>query len=231
MQFRTAAGGVEIGSVSIDAQGNINHSGFWPYGADNGSPPFMSDTFPSSSFQPDSSGTVLVHTGSGNDGTDYVFGTVNGLFAVDTQNGTVLGLPKASAKAFDPTVAGTYKAIFYQKNNASTGNGNVETGTPSLGKATLTIDAGAHVTISDSGGTTIVQATLTPVADAAYLVGAGELQDPCFGLFTFRVTGSTTQTDVFLTFQGRSVLFSSFTGSSQPGATYSYVYGVGVKGS
>ncbi len=53
---------------------------------------------------------------SGGTGTiDYIFGTPNGVFAVDTPNGAILGLKKAASKAFDPTFAGTYKAIYYQK--------------------------------------------------------------------------------------------------------------------
>jgi len=78
---------------------------------------------------------------------------------------------------------------------------------------------------------TILQSQLTPVADAAYLVGAGELTDPCFGLFTFHVTTANSQRDVFVTFQNRSVLFSSFSTSLpwQPANTYDYLYGVGLK--
>jgi hypothetical protein len=59
-------------------------------------------------------------------------------------------------------------------------------------------------------GATLVTAQLTPVGDASYLVGAGELTDPCFGLFTFRITTASSQRDVFVTFQDKSVLFSSF---------------------
>ena len=35
LQFRTAAGGMEIGTITIDAQGNIQHDGYWPFGALN----------------------------------------------------------------------------------------------------------------------------------------------------------------------------------------------------
>jgi hypothetical protein len=150
---------------------------------------------------------------------------------VDTNNGAILGLQKATVKDFDPTFAGTYKAIYYQKTGASTGIGNVETGTPSLGTSTMVIDATGQITVQDALGVTILQAQLTPVADAAYLVGAGELSDPCFGLFTFRVVTANSQRDVFVTFQDRSVLFSSFSASLpwQAGNTYDYLYGVGLK--
>ena len=142
---------------------------------------------------------------------DYVFGTANGVFAMDTPNGAILAFKKAASSVFDPNFAGTYQAIYYQKINASTGAGNVETGTPSLGNATFTITNAGQVTVQDAQGDTLVQAALTPVADAGYLVGAGELQDPCNGLFTFRVTTTNSQQDVFVTFLGRAVLFSSFT--------------------
>jgi hypothetical protein len=143
-----------------------------------------------------------------------------------------MGLKQAATKDFDPTFAGAYKAIFYQKANATTGQGNVETGTPSLGSATLVIDAQANLTVQDSQGKIIIQTTLAPVADTAYLYGgAGQLTDPCYGLFTFRVISAGSRQDVFVTFVDRAVLFSSFTTSLpvQPGNSYDYFYGVGLK--
>jgi len=150
---------------------------------------------------------------------------------VDTPNCAVLGLKKAASKEFDPSFAGSYKAIYYQKTGAATGMGNVETGTPSLGNATFSITGAGQVTVQDPQGTILVQATLTPVADAAYLVGAGELQDPCNGLFTFRVSTANSQQDVFVTFMDRAVLFSSFKATLpwSSGNTYDYPYGVGLK--
>jgi hypothetical protein len=70
---------------------------------------------------------------------------------------------------------------------------------------------------------------LTPVADAAYLYDTDKLQDPCYGLFTYRITGTSTQQDVFVTFMGGTMLFSSFTGSTVQSGVYDYVYGVGLK--
>jgi hypothetical protein len=77
----------------------------------------------------------------------------------------------------------------------------------------------------------LVQASLTPVADAAYLFGSNELQDPCFGLFTFRVTTATSPRDVFVSFMDRAILFSSFKVNLPwvAGNTYDYLYGVGLK--
>jgi hypothetical protein len=233
MSFRTAAGGVEAGSVSVSAQGSASVSSFWPYGAYNpgnqGSSPFNNETMDFSQAQLDPSGTFLTVSPSGQ-GTSYIFGTANGIFAVDTPNGAILGLMQAASPNFDPTVAGTYNAIYYQKTGASTGQGNVETGTPSLGNATLTVGAGGQVTFTDAQGNPLAQGTLTPVADVSYLYGtAGQLSDPCYGLFTLRLTTATSQQDVFVSFLGQAMLFSSFTANlSQPG-TYSYFYGVGLK--
>src|SRR5690242_17328940 len=101
--------------------------------------------------------------------SDYVFGTPNGIFAVDTPNGAILGLKKVASKNFDSSFAGTYKAIYYQKTGATTGPNNTETGTPSLGNATLAITSAEQITISDSQGSVLIVATLQPVADTSYL--------------------------------------------------------------
>jgi hypothetical protein len=233
MQFRTAAGGVEAGSVSVSAQALASDSSFWPYGAYNagnqGSSPFNNGTMDFSQAQLDPSGTFLTVSPSGQ-GTAYIFGTADGIFAVDTPNGAILGLTQAASPNFDSTVAGTYNAIYYQKTGASTGQGNVETGTPSLGNASLVVAASGQVTFTDAQGNSMAQGTLTPVADVSYLYGtAGQLSDPCYGLFTLRLTTATSQQDVFVSFLGQAMLFSSFTANlSQPG-TYSYFYGVGLK--
>lgn len=232
MQFRTAAGGLEIGSVTMDAQGNVSHQSYWPYGAASGGQTFNGGQFLASAFIPDPSGAFMsMSDGPGQ--SDYVFGTPNGVFAVDTPNGALIGLKKTASKDFNPNAAGTYKAIYYQKIGATTGMGNVETGTPSLGNATFIVSSSGQITVQDSTGATIIQTALIPVADTPYLFGAGELTDPCFGLFTFRTinTGATKQQDVFVTFLDHTVLFASFTGvlpasGSNP---YDYLYGVGLK--
>jgi hypothetical protein len=231
MQFRTAAGGMEAGSVILDAQGNVSVSSYWPYGATmQNSSAFHSNVMPSGNFSEDASGNFLRLAGQG--GTDFVFGTAQGIFVVDTANGAILGLGKAASKNFDPAVAGTYHAIYYQKTNATTGQGNIESGIASLGNATLVMDTQGNVTVQDGQGNTVIQAGLTPVADAAYLYGSpGQLTDPCNGLFTFRITTGSSQQDVFVTFMGRAVLFSSFTAALplNGGSPYQYLYGVGLK--
>jgi hypothetical protein len=231
MQFRTAAGGMEAGSVILDAQGNVSVSSYWPYGATlQNSSAFHSNMMQGGNFSEDSTGNFLRLSDRG--GTDFVFGTAQGIFLVDTGNGAILDLGKAATKNFDPAVAGTYHAIYYQKTNATTGQGNIESGIASLGNATLVIGAQGNVTVQDAQGNTVIQAALTAVADASYLYGSsGELQDPCNGLFTFRISTANSQQDVFVTFMGRAVLFSSFTGAlpRNGGSPYQYLYGVGLK--
>lgn len=237
MQFRTSSGGVEVGSVAIGSDAQIHNSSYWPYGAINpGESAFHSSIMDASDAQADASGTFFKMPEPNSPGVfDYVFGTANGIFAVDTQQGAILGLKQASSASFDPNSAGTYKAIFYEKTGASTGQNNAEIGAPTLGGATMTINAAGQVTVQDAQGNTIVQQTaLVPFANTSYLYGGnGELQDPCPGLFTFRITDNTTHTqqDVFVSFMDRAILFSSFK-TALPlaaGNTYDYLYGVGLR--
>lgn len=230
LQFRTAAGGMEMGTITIDGQGNSQHDGYWPFGVFSQSL-FNSGSFSASSIQEDPSGDFF--TLSESSGNDYVFGTQSGFFVVDTGSGTILGLPKASSKSFVVANAGTYTAIFYEKAGAQTGQGNVETGTPSEGTATVTIDASGVMTITDSQNNTLASGTLVAVADKQYLYDGTSttLSDPCWGMFTFRMTTGGVQQDVFATFQGNAVVFSSFqTALPIAGyAPYTYYYGVGLK--
>ena len=233
MQFRTASGGMEVGSVAIDGQGNINTTSYWPYGATSFSGSqgaFGASTFLGSAIQADPSGMFLKLLADPGQ-YSYVFGTSNGLFAVDTPNGAILGFQKGASSAFDPSFAGTYQAIYYEKIGATTGAGNVEQGTPNLGKATLLITSSGQLTVQDPQGNTMLQATLTPVASASYLYNGtnSELLDPCNGLFTFRVLHNGAPQDTFATFVGQAVLFSSFSASSKTGTGYDYLYGVGLK--
>ncbi len=233
MQFRTAAGGLEAGSIDVTSQGTGSISSYWPFGSynqgGNSHGPFNSNTINFSEAQEDPSGTYLTVPDPDGTGSDYVFGTANGVFAVDLQSGALLGLAKAASKDFDPSVAGTYTVIFYQKLNASTGAGNVETGTPSLGNATAVVGSDGQLSLTDSHGNQLATGTLTAVADTPYLYGgAGELTDPCDGLFTLRVTTANAQQDFFVSFQGQAMLFSSFTANLPWNDTYNYFYGVGL---
>jgi hypothetical protein len=238
IQFRTAAGGLEVGTVTIGATSGTNSS-YWPYGYFNqgSGGAFNNGTLDFSGMTEAASGTYFSGPdGGGGTGNDTVFGTASGFFIVDSPNGSIIGLPKAASSAFDPTVAGTYSGIFYEKANANTGVGNVETGTPSTGQATIVITAAGGITVTDSQSNTIINATVTPVASAANLYGTGsdgKLTDPCNGLFTYRiVVPNNHENDVFVTFVGNSVVFSKFSANLSAGnftGTYSYWYGVGLK--
>jgi hypothetical protein len=231
VQFRTAAGGMEIGTITIDAQGGIQHSGYWPFGVFSQNL-LGGGSFAASSIQEDPSGNFFTVNES-NSSSDYVFGTQSGFFVVDTGNGAILGLPKASAKSFASSNAGTYTAIFYEKAGAQTGQGNVETGTATEGKGTVTISTAGLMTVTDSQSNTLATGTLAAVADTAYLYDGtqSKLTDPCNGMFTFRVSTAGVQQDVFVSFQGNAVVFSSFQTGLPIGsyAPYTYYYGVGLK--
>ena len=232
IQFRTSTGGIEIGTVSVDGSGDITHASFWPFGVFDSSQSFNSGSFPASAVTEDASGNFFTITEQ-NSAQDYVFGTQNGLFAVDTGNGTILSQPKASSKDFNATNAGTYKAIYYEKSNAMTGQNNQESGTPSEGTATIVVGQGGGVTVTDSNNNVMATGTLAAIADTPRIYDgtANTLPDPLFGMFTFRSSTSSTQQDVFVTFQGNAVIFSSFEtalpiNGYQP---YTYFYGVGLK--
>ena len=240
MSFRTNFGGVEIGSISIGPTSGTN-TNFWPYG--NTSPgsggAFEGGTMDFSGLTESASGTyisgVIPNAGGG---TETIFGTASGFFIVDTPNGSIIGLPKAATPDFDPTVAGTYNGIFYEKANVTMAAGsNTETGTPSTGQATIVVTAAVgttlpNITVTDSNGNTFINAALTPVASSSNLYGsAGQLTDPCYGLFTFHVVTATYEHDVFVTFVGNSVVFSKYSANLPWTQTsgYSYWYGVGLK--
>ncbi|MDR3797828.1 MAG: hypothetical protein P4K93_06725 [Terracidiphilus sp.] len=234
MQFRTAAGGLEVGSVTVGATSGTNSS-YWPYGSfnQNSGGAFNGGTLDFSQMTEATSGTYMYEPDAGGGtGDDYVFGTAGGFFIVDSPNGSIIGLPKAASSAFDPTVAGTYSGIFYTKANAQTGVNNVETGKASTSQATIVVTAAANITVTDSSGNTIINATLTPVANSSFLYGsAGQLTDPCNGLFAFRAVTGTYEHDVFVTFVGNSVVFAKFNANLPwtQSSGYSYWYGVGLK--
>lgn len=227
MDFRTTAGGIEIGSNAISAGGVATTSTYWPYGAYNAgaNSPFMQQTMPISQAVESASGTYFSLANPGGGGTTTVFGTASGQFIVDTPYGSQIGLEQSASSAFSPSYAGTYSAIAYTKIGATTGMSNVETGTGVVAPATITVSATGTLTYTN--GSTTITGTLTPVADASYLVGANELTNPCPGLFTFRTTTATSQQDTFVAFQGRAILFGSFTGYTGS-STYDYEYGTGI---
>jgi hypothetical protein len=230
IEFGTSQGGIQIGSTGMDSQGNISLSTYWPFGAYYLGFPFQESTFPGASVQADPSGNFLkVVDGAG---VSYVFGAADE-FIADRPDGTMLGFRKAATKDFDPTFTGTYATSVYEKSDASSNQGNVEAGSPSFDHGSLTISANGRVTISDSQKHVVAVGTLVPVSEVPELYNGGifSLSDPCFGLFTFRVSTPTSQQDVYVAFQGHSVAFASFK-TAQPrdfSKPYDYFYGVAVQ--
>ena len=72
---------------------------------------------------------------------------------------------KAAGKDFDVASAGAYKAIYYQKTDATNGPERLATGTPSLGKPTLATGASGQATMPDTQDNPVLQAMLPPLAD------------------------------------------------------------------
>jgi hypothetical protein len=234
MQFRTDYGGLDVGSANIGSS-SVQTSEYWPYGAisGGGNEPFNQSSMPLNVFTLDSSGTFLNGTVPGGGGSVTLFGTANGFFIVDTGNGSILGLQKATSAAFDNSNAGTYTALVYQKTNVQMNNiSDVESGAASFVKATITITAAGGLTMTGPTGATITSGTLTPVASVGYLYGsAGEIADPCWGMFTYRVTTASSQTDLFVSFVNGAVVFSSFEAPLPWNgnlSSYNYFYGVGL---
>jgi len=225
MQFRTKSGGMEVGNAQM-SNGVLNTENFWPYGAMNGGQSFNSGSMSTDDWQLHASGTYWIVPGDGN-APDYIFGTPSGVLAIDTPNGNIIALEQQSSKNLLPERAGTYKAICYLKDDAIMTQGGQEVGTLEVGKATIVVTVNSHISVWNESGDLLVDTDLVPVADQAYLVGAGKLTDPCHGLFTFRVTDNGEDTDVFVTFIEGAILFSSFAPGT--GSQYDYLYGVGLQ--
>lgn len=230
IQFRTAAGGVEIGSVQFDATGADSHLGLWPYGSQNGTSPFTVSPIPTNGLTAGPGNAYLALTQHNQ--TDTIFGTAAGFFAVDTANGAIVSMGQTATRSFDAAHAGTYHALAYARGNATTGQGNVETGTAAIGMQAIDITSGGGITVTDDNTQAVLASgTLAPVADQAYLVGPNELTDPCNGLFTVRTTTPNSQQDVFVTFLNGALLIGSFQ-TALPlngGDPYGYFYGVGLR--
>jgi hypothetical protein len=80
----------------------------------------------------------------------------------------------------------------------------------------VTIAAKGLMTIADSQNNTLACGTLSAIADTSYVYDgtANELTNPCYGVFTFRISTGGVQQDVFVSlfvsFQGDAVIFAIF---------------------
>jgi len=237
MQFRTAGGGPSAGSVILSSS-TISNSGYSPYGATAGG----SNAY--SSVSQSTSGTVVSPSGTyltappPLGGT--VFGTVGtgGTLIVDTGFGSILGMQKATSAAFQAANAGTYTGVVYGKTGAVSIGGGPETGgTVAFTDVALTLTSTGVATLTNTDTSTVISTgTLIPVSTASYFYNgtSNEVTDPCYGLFTYRITvPGVSQTDVFVSFGlggSNTVTFEMFTAalplnSSSP---YNYMYGVAV---
>lgn len=175
----------------------------------------------------------MAETDQGVTSTDYVFKTSAGL-AIDTSNGNIVMLDQPASKDFDPTTAGTYRALAYVKTGAQGGADDApEPGVANVTPVDLAVDVRGHVTAVDASGVKLMDNDLKPVADAAYLTGAGHLEAArCNGVFTYRIAAGAGSRDVFVIFTKEGLLFSSFAPESIEGggdAPYDYFYGAAVK--
>jgi uncharacterized protein YjdB len=242
-EFRTTGGGVGIASIALDAVGNINGTEYMPsnlLGCGGGNCGFnlLQFALPSTTI-PSPYLTLALPRPPSSTGNNYIFGTSNGMFLDDSEDGSIVGLPKAASKNFDPSWANTYTLTYYQKTDAYGPDGNsLEAGNISWGVATLILDISGKLSLVDSKGNPMASGLLVAVADTASLYNGtttsgqgtpGELGDQCFGLFTFTaINGGQTQ-QVFVAFSQGAVLLSSFsTGGYNGGDTYNYFYGVGT---
>ena len=144
----------------------------------------------------------------------YLFGYPNSLIFLNTQTvGTLVGVPKNTSAAFQPTVGGnpitgTYQVMFYRRqvqdgstcvSNPNPCNGGeygpngtyknmTETQGVSMGFATLTVTSAGVATLVDQSNTSFNDwtGTLQPVSSQSSLYNGGstELTDPCYGLYT-----------------------------------------------
>ncbi len=230
MQFKNRWGGVEIMCGTSDASGTLSTTSYMPA---NTTGLYSEKSIPGSMFTEDAAKGVLKLTDPAKPGEDLtMFGTKSGLLGIDTPNGAVIGVNAAATPAFDPSVAGTYAMIGFEKQNEA--NGDYAPSDPYFGTATFvqaTFTLTADGTLQNGGGKS---GKLSPFKGSAFQ-GAGKVTQDCNGLFVL----DTGEGDAaFVGFQGNTLLFASFkmltpattgTGGVQIPATYKYTYGVALK--
>jgi len=236
MQFRTAAGGMEVGSVSVTSQGLGSISSFWPYGSynqGNQGGPFNSGTIdmsrrssippaPFSKFPSPTTnrGSIMFRYRQRNLRRRYsewrdprLEKGLQQKFSIPRWRGRTRPFTiRKTGRQHRSRQRGNRDRKFRQRHVSG------HERRPGYGDGWKRQSDGAGYA--------------DPVADVSYLYGsAGQLTDPCYGVFTFRVTGATSQQDVFVTFMGQAMLFSSFTANLPwaSGGTYNYFYGVALK--
>ena len=244
-EFRTKGGGVGLAPIAIDGSSNFSGTEYMPFnllGPNNSGFNLLSTFSLSASTTSPSPSYLFLQEAEppAGSGKNYIFGAPNGMFLVDSEDGSMVGLPKAASKNFDASWAKSYTFTYYQKTNAYGPDGNSpEAGDITGGVGTLTLDASGNLSLKDGSGNTMASGLLVPVADTASLYDGtttggpttvGELGDPSWGVFTFTTAGSGQTQQVFVAFASGTVLLSSFKTptSYNPGDNYDYFYGVGT---
>ncbi|MBA3937654.1 MAG: hypothetical protein H0X38_09340 [Planctomycetes bacterium] len=237
MQFRTNSGGVEVGFVGMGPAAQVTHASYWPYGATQLVPDAFhpADTFPGSPVEDTATGALkLTIIDSGVSVDNFIFATTSGLLAVDTGNGSLVCFHQAATNAFVPAVAGTYRALAFAKNGVTTGSGNTET--PAVGtvaKLSISLDASGLISVTDAGSTVLASGTIAPF-DSTLTTGIGNACPGMFHLTIPRIAAdgvTAVNQELFLTFVGDALMFSSFQPdpSVSDMRSYDYFYGVALK--
>jgi parallel beta-helix repeat protein len=238
-QFRATNGGVAIGSLAIDNDGQVTGTKYAPYKAIDGStyPGFTRFTFQLPGGGPS---PYLSIPATSENVDQYGFGSPAGLFVLDSQQGSSIGLQKGSSKLFDESWAGAYNLLYYQKTAAQTDSIGVEEGNATGGMGRVSVDSVGNLTIVDGEGNQ-TSGSLQPIADDLALYDeqvpnyyTGQFADPCFGMFTFHIgadaSGRPVSQDVFVNFRHGAVLLAMFstTAPISPANPYNYLYGIAL---
>jgi hypothetical protein len=240
MQFRTKNGGMEVGNVALGTSGKgltVDLQRYWPRGAMGGGDHTFHigsmGTLPITEGPGEHAFLTITESQGGFTSTDYVFKTASG-FAIDMSNGNIVMLEQPASKDFDPSMAGTYRALAYDKHGAQGGpDDQAEPGDATVKAVDVKVGPSGYLVAVDESGATVIEDALRPVPDVTYLTGAGKLDaERSRGIFTFRTHDAGGNRDVFVIFTKNGLLFSSFApGVAQGGgdAPYDYFYGAAVK--
>ena len=233
IRFKATNGGVAIGSLAIDNNGEVTGTEYATY------PGFtwLSFQLPGGAPSP-----YLTIPATGSSVSQYGYGSADGLFVLDSQQGTSISMPKGSSKLFDKSWAGTYSLLYYQKTNAKTESTGGEEGSVRGGIGQVTVDPLGNLVILDGEGNQ-VSGSLQPIADDLDLYdqrpsnntsNAGQFADPCFGMFTLHISadasGRPVSEDVFVSFRRGAVVLALFSTAApiSPVNPYNYLYGIGI---
>ncbi|HZU83092.1 MAG TPA: hypothetical protein VE987_09260 [Polyangiaceae bacterium] len=242
MRLRTTGGGFDVGDVVIAGDAgavSFDFESYRPWAAPTGGgAPFAAGPSTVLAIDGGADGAplddlVLAGQASedGGEGGGVLFATASGL-AMDTSGASVLMARQPQAKDFDPSWAGSYRALLFRKLGAAgAGDGGPESGAADVVLAEITVDAAGRLAGADAQGTPILDGVLLAAADVSALTGPG-LLDPAHtsGLFTFRTAAADGVEDVFVIFTERGLLAASFTAqAADGGGAYAYWYGAALK--